>query len=346
MLKDFCKQVGSVFVSPEDADTDEILQMRNGRMTMVETDTLDADGLASLISNHKAIVGCLRKAVEIVFAHLKQDKFLGSSVIHWRYQKCLPKRFIKKLKLNPNYGKIPLVNLIYSCIIDSYTKGHLRFHLKFANEDLQRHLVDNVIAKRLNYPNPMTMDLGFPFDISQCPRSNSRDWIQFPISEIEQHRNIFGFNIPKLEQNEETLRAIFDLGNGTYRLVRAPYYFLLLRMLELMDIKDTFQDHQAYIEACKIRPQNTPIFVRHMEERPSQWQNDLHGEWPEHGLLIVYLKMPSSNHSIKFKQYHKHVMICFSRTPNDKLNLAAPFKNIYLWLCFNSMGRPDVCNRM
>ena len=345
MLQDFCKQVGAVFVSPEDADTDEILQFQNGRITMVPTESLDADGLASLIMNHKAIVGCLRKAVEIVFAHLKQDKFLGSSAIHWRYLKCLPKRFITKLKLNPNYGKIPLVNIIYSVIIDSYTKGHLRFHLQYADEELQRHLVDHAISRRLNYANPMTMDLGFPFEISQCPRSNAVDWIKFPISQIEDHRNIFGFNIPILEQNDETLRAIFDLGNGTYRLIRAPYSFLLLRMLELKEIRDTFPDYQAYIEACKTRPQDTPIFVRHMDERPTHWDNDIHGVWPDHGLLIVYLKMPSSNHSIKLKSYHKHVMICFSQTPNDKLGLAAPFKNIFMWLCYNAMGRPDVCNR-
>ena len=213
---------------------------------------------------------------EIAFGGLKQDKFLKNE-IHWRYLKCLPKGFVKKLKLNPNYGKIPLVNLIYSCIIDTYTKGHLRFRLRFADEELQRHLVNIVIALRLNYPNPLTMNLDFPFDIYKCPKEGDPDWLCFPISDIENHRNLFGFNIPILPQNEETMRAIFDLGNGTYRLVRAPYYFLLLRMYELLDMKEDFPDYQAYIEACRIRPQNTPIFARHMKDRPEGWDDEIHG---------------------------------------------------------------------
>jgi hypothetical protein len=48
--------------------------------------------------------------------------------------------------------------------------------------------------------------------------------------------------------------------------------------------------------ACSEAPQDTKIAIKWLENRPDNWPDNFH-RWPEHGILAIAIRMPSSNRS-------------------------------------------------
>ena len=93
-------------------------------------------------------------------------------------------------------------------------------------------------------------------------------------------------------------KSVIILGLGTYRWTRAAYYVVSARRLELQSRKHEFKNHAAFIEAVKELPQDLMIRTRHMTERPDDWCDQKYGKFPDHGVLIVYCKLPSAHRSM------------------------------------------------
>ena len=71
LLKQFCKDVGAVFLAPPSADADYIYQI-NDNGQIAETPTDDLEGLRSRSANSKGVVGQIRKPVEQIHGALFQ----------------------------------------------------------------------------------------------------------------------------------------------------------------------------------------------------------------------------------------------------------------------------------
>ena len=94
------------------------------------------------------------------------------------------------------------------------------------------------------------------------------------------------------------------------------------------------------------------IHTRKMTVRPEPYDNTIMPQWPAGGLECVYLRLPSSNASIRsrffltfcfivfllqianscvclFRQYDHHVLLAFSATPNEKLGFMHELKCLW-----------------
>ena len=71
LLKDFCEDVGAVFLAPPSGDADFIYQINDDGL-IAPTPTDNIEGLSSRKANSKGIVGQIRKPVEQLHAALFQ----------------------------------------------------------------------------------------------------------------------------------------------------------------------------------------------------------------------------------------------------------------------------------
>ena len=79
-------------------------------------------------------------------AGIKQEKLLASP-IHWRFLDPLGEKFVKKYKLNPAFGKLPKLQILYGVCIALFNYGHKKFGITYANPEEQVFLA-NLIDKR------------------------------------------------------------------------------------------------------------------------------------------------------------------------------------------------------
>ena len=84
---------------------------------------------------------------------------------------------------------------------------------------------------------------------------------------------------------------------GTYRWIRASYYVILARRLELEPRKAEFENHAAFTEAVRQRPEELLIRARLMTEAPPGWLDEKFGVFPQSGIMIVYCTFPSAHRS-------------------------------------------------
>lgn len=69
--------------------------------------------------------------------------------------------------------------------------------------------------------------------------------------------------------------------------------------------------------------------------------------WPEEGVWIYTLAMPSANRSNTQKQNMKHPMLLVSEYPSDRLGLKGAFRHILGWRCSTPNSKvPDQCSRV
>ena len=89
---------------------------------------------------------------------------------------------------------------------------------------------------------------------------------------------------------------------GTYRLNRAPHYHILAKRREIYEQGDlhTYESDSAFKEELKAnpRPGNLQLCIKHLTHEPSDWNEDLFGEFPTQGILAVFLRLPSSNKNL------------------------------------------------
>ena len=58
-----------------------------------------------------------------------------------------------------------------------------------------------------------------------------------------------------------------------------------------------------YVAQLKEMPKTTNVFVKILDTAPKGWNEnqDVFGPFPKDGVLLLYMKLPSSNHSVKDK---------------------------------------------
>ena len=132
---------------------------------------------------------------------------------------------------------------------------------------------------------------------------------------------------------------------GTYKPNNAGKYHVLAKRKELNQNLQEFESHADFVAALKAnpKPQNLRLWVRHLTQRPDDWNFDLFGTFPEQGLLAVYARLPSSNKTMSNPQNDKHVCIFFANEPNSKLQLKLEVNQIFGWYCRTKSA--DTCNR-
>lgn len=60
-------------------------------------------------------------------------------------------------------------------------------------------------------------------------------------------------------------------------------------------------NHDFYINEVKKEPKELEIFGKVIEGPIRGWDEEAFGPFPKEGVLIIYSKLPSSNHSLKSK---------------------------------------------
>ena len=66
---------------------------------------------------------------------------------------------------------------------------------------------------------------------------------------------------------------------------------------------DSFEDDAAFKAEllANPRPGRMKLRIRHLTQRPRDWNDDLFDYFPKSGLLVVFARLPSSNKSLKNK---------------------------------------------
>lgn len=86
-----------------------------------------------------------------------------------------------------------------------------------------------------------------------------------------------------------------------YRMIRALATITSTRAHELESKLDQFANYDEYIEALRQPPQDVPVFAKHLLDQPEGWDPACCGDFPEDGVLLLYMKLASTNQSIKSK---------------------------------------------
>ena len=113
-LKEYCEQVGAVFVAPPSTDADFIYQVNEDPTSvsfgLIEpTPTDNIEGLSSRKGNSKGVVGQGRKGVEQLHAAVKQDK-IWRVPIHYKLIEPIG-TLCEQLNLNPLMAFVPKVQV-------------------------------------------------------------------------------------------------------------------------------------------------------------------------------------------------------------------------------------------
>ena len=75
-----------------------------------------------------------------------------------------------------------------------------------------------------------------------------------------------------------------------------------MRKLEVDDILDSIDGHEAYLEAVRELPHTTKVYARLLGAPPTQgWvgNEEVFGPCPDGSELLLYMHLPSSNRSKK-----------------------------------------------
>ena len=143
---------------------------------------------------------------------------------------------------------------------------------------------------------------------------------------------------------------------GTYRWIRASYYVVLARRLELEPRKEEFENHAAFTEAVRQRPEELLIRARLLTEAPQGWSAEKCGIFPPSGIMIVYCTLPSAHRSASsryvierrlytdtllqsmnsYRQFDKHTMLAFCKPEeaNNLLGLQDELTALFGWKCY------------
>ena len=95
----------------------------------------------------------------------------------------------------------------------SSTKGNLTPTLGEYCHELEESLTlpnFSKIHSRLNLYNPFDIGLRYQFKIDKCPAINAKDWIKFPLRDLEKMRDVLPIPIPKIPK--ENMFSLYNLG--------------------------------------------------------------------------------------------------------------------------------------
>ena len=344
LLPQWCKENHVLFLSPVDKEMDWIMQWNETtrKLEPKKMDELEGDE-SSLIKNHRKLQSILRKFSELQFGSVKHNKFLNG-ILHFRYLRRIGDKLLKRLRLNPNFRELSLVQIVWLSMIAIFNLCHPKFHLQFASEELQRRMAFSLF-RRINLPNLFSSVENTQFEVHHYPKANA-GFTPVKIKDIWTHLDSLGFPLRKLKKEQESLDALADLELGQFLLHQVPGFSLLIRKMELVDTWKDRQSSREYKELLKQKPSEAVIMVRKMTERPADYNEELYGEWPSSGVICMALRVPSQNQRPNNDKYYKTAWLFLSEEPNTKLQLKTPLKQLFSWKCTNKMKRIDLCDRM
>ena len=109
-----------------------------------------------------------------------------------------------------------------------------------------------------------------------------------------------GINIPVIPLNEAQ-RALYSLSQGPYRIFRAMLTVTLQTRREVEARIDEdpnyYATYKEYLDACIERPSELDVHARHMKDAPENWDKVKYTPWPKDGILVIWMRLPSSNRS-------------------------------------------------
>lgn len=116
--------------------------------------------------------------------------------------------------LCPDFGNIPKLQLqvLYGCTVGMYNDCHPKFKIKYLNSTEQVEMV-NLVTQRLNLINGFDVGLEFSFEIDKCSQKSDPGWTVFPLKQLNEHREAFPIEIPKLREDHKD--ALMQLGIKT-----------------------------------------------------------------------------------------------------------------------------------
>ena len=132
---------------------------------------------------------------------------------------------------------------------------------------------------------------------------------------------------------------------STYRIDGAGHCHITAQRREMEGMKNQFANNFDLIAHLKANPLpgTLKLRIKHLSQPPNDWNNDLFGNFPKDGLLVVFCRLPSSNKTATTSRNDRHVAIFFSNQPNTKLQLKHELQSVFGWYCFNKSA--DNCNR-
>ena len=187
--------------------------------------------------------------------------------------------------------------------VANFNKTHPKYNIKYIQgEELEN--IPKIVLHRMNLANGFDdPDITWSFNFEKCPteaKYKKEGWIRFVLGELEKYRDFFSTIIPQLTPGN--IRAILHFIVGIYRGFRAANTLTSLRKLEVDEDLESLEDHEAYLDAVRELPHETPVYARLLGAPPTAgWEehDDVFGPVPDGSELLLYMRLPSSNRSKK-----------------------------------------------
>jgi hypothetical protein len=80
--------------------------------------------------------------------------------------------------------------------------------------------------------------------------------------------------------------------------------------------------------------------------KPDGWDEQQDGRWPDDGVFIIRMRLPSANRSIKSRANDKRPVLLIASQPMEHLGLTGVLRHIIGWKCSSGRGIPDICSRL
>lgn len=339
ILKEWCADNSCFLIWPSEQGDDTILQIRNSQIESVQ---VPDDPI--LTKNSRNVVGKLRAAVEQFHGAISQYRIISDKVPH-QFLQPLGESFCNKYNIPMDFASTPRISLLWFAAVSLYNKFHPKFHHSYAEGEEQVRLAQ-LLKLRLNQGNFFHDEtIQFPVNLLDFPREGSRTWSCVLASEIPDLSE--QLNLPKIASGEE--KYFLELSLGPYLYKRALSYITHLRQYEAGKQLTSFERVEDYWDAMLDPPSDSKIFYIVIKDQPIGWDGEKYFQWPDSGLTILTMKLPSANRSNRSKATLKMPLIAFGDTPTynspNYLGFTKEMESLIGWNCY-SLNSGDSGARM
>ena len=174
------------------------------------------------------------------------------------------------------------------------------------------------------------------------------------LKQREQLFEQYGIRIPIIPKDGDTALTIYSLSQSPYRQQRATLTVTLQRRRECQSKIDANPDHyrnyHEFLADCAKRPEDLIVHVKFIKDAPANFDAAGYGaSWPRNGVLVTWIRLPSSNLSTSLSANDRQVCLIWSSEPHDFLHLENELRYLYGWNCYSyskSHAHKDVCARI
>ena len=325
-LKQWCSQNGCRLIWPSDGE-DDILQVgANGQIEMIASPNDPV-----LTKNSRTIVGKLRFGVEQFHGAIADEKILD--MMPYQYLQPLGENFCNKYSIPNEYVNCPRIFLIWLAAVSHFNQFHPKFNIKFVNDQEQIRLA-MLIKHRLNITNFLhDPSITLPPHVLQFPSARSIHWNNIVVRDIGQLRASLGLPSVSVED-------IYEFTLGPYLVRRGCSYITHCKQLEVSSQMEQFSSIAEYWETVKELPATTPVYFTNVNEIPNGWNSDNYFPWPESGVTIVTMKLPSANRTNRNPGNLKRPILVFAESCAPRngefenyLGFTGPLAKLCGWTC-------------